>query len=236
MKKDKNFLVLLVVILIAVGIFLSTKLQESSQDISKPPQFKIPGDWSDYENPFLPLSLSLPSDWKVAIKNPSSFIFESKVNNNQLGFVEVHSGPIGEITQKWIDKLKPQSILSWETTKFNGKEAQKINLLLAAGPTQYWFVRNSDEIYVIQLTDERVLKTFEFLDSSPIELQSCNSFEGAQFCTLEYSPVCAKTDLVESGPVTWKMFGNACTACISSTTTETVVGYLKGTCEDLLAK
>lgn len=58
------------------------------------------------------------------------------------------------------------------------------------------------------------------LDKEP-ELMDCTPYEGADVCTMQYDPVCAK--LATGG---WKTFSNACTACISGE----VAGYKGGEC------
>ena len=54
------------------------------------------------------------------------------------------------------------------------------------------------------------------------QLNDCTPFEGAEYCAMQYEPVCAK---LESGE--WKTFGNGCSACISK---DKVVGYVEGEC------
>jgi hypothetical protein len=57
-----------------------------------------------------------------------------------------------------------------------------------------------------------------------IELPECEPFEGAQVCTEQYQPVCAKTDDSQ------KTFGNLCKACIAAQS-EGVTSILEGECE-----
>ena len=62
------------------------------------------------------------------------------------------------------------------------------------------------------------------------ELALCEGFEGLDVCTMQYDPVCAKIKI--SGDVVWQTFSNTCTACVSSTRTSNVMGYVEGACED----
>ena len=201
---------------------------------------QLPKNWSVYKSPTLPFSVGLPPNWQVKIQTPTLFEFIApKTTDNPLGFVELNSGLLEEIAQNWVDKLNPKTILNWEDTDFAGKEAQKINLLLSNGPAEYWFVKNGEDIYIINITDEngqtftQMLATFKFFDFPPITLQSCQAFEGAEFCTQQFEPVCARINANETGLISWKTFGNACTACISSTTTKTIVGYFEVSCEEI---
>ena len=237
---NKALLALLITLSLIAVFLLLKNIERKTLDTSPVNNEQLPKDWSIYKSPTLPFSIGLPPQWKTQIQTPTLVEFSSLKNpDNTLGFIEINFGSLEEVTQRWVDELKPKSILNWEDTDFAGKETQKINMLLSNGPDEYWFVKNSEDIYIFNLTDEngetfhQMLATFKFLDFTPINLQNCDAFEGAEFCTQQFEPVCARIHTNETGLISWKSFGNACTACISSTEIETVVGYFANTCENL---
>jgi len=65
------------------------------------------------------------------------------------------------------------------------------------------------------------------------QLKPCDAYIGSQVCTMVYRPVCARVETGTNAPYTveWRTFGNACTACTSSTRTSVVAGYMEGECQ-----
>lgn len=62
-------------------------------------------------------------------------------------------------------------------------------------------------------------------------ITSCKGqFWGKTVCEPDYNPVCARVESENATSIIWKKFSNACNACISSTKTDVVVGYVPGEC------
>lgn len=78
------------------------------------------------------------------------------------------------------------------------------------------------------------------------ELCNCDEFAFAKICSKDYNPVCAKIEknnyeinpksllIDENLIVRWKIFTNACVACLYFSETEKVIGYKTGECNDNL--
>jgi len=61
------------------------------------------------------------------------------------------------------------------------------------------------------------------------KVRGCEGYYDTLACNEGDNPVCGKVEMT-SGEIRWITFNNACTACISSTGDQTVLGYKMGNC------